>query len=128
LPKSVLDQSWMPAPQVCGQASEQLRSMHHAWLVRNYCVNISPQRQGLMEEKVLAEQLFKGKKDNYSASVARSFVALRLSKFLFFVLFETRSVIKFDLFFLNSKMTPTVSSRSKRTSNRRTNKQSMRFK
>lgn len=80
-PRSLIDKSWPNAPEICREASELLKVLHRKCLVRAYCSKISPARKQLLEEKVLAESLFKFKKANYSSLVGRSFIQFRLSKF-----------------------------------------------
>ena len=46
-------------------------------LVRKYCLKISPERKVQLEEKVIAESLFKGKKSAYAESVGEWFERYR---------------------------------------------------
>ncbi|GFU46159.1 hypothetical protein NPIL_221961, partial [Nephila pilipes] len=46
--------------------------------MRKYIKNLSPDRKFQLDQKVLAEQLFKGKKSSYIQSVPKPFVASRL--------------------------------------------------
>lgn len=62
------------------EANELLKVLHRKCLTKCYVSSISTSRKQLMEEKVLAETLFKYKKANYSSLVSRIFVQFRLSK------------------------------------------------
>jgi len=53
--------------------------MHEIWLARKYVSGITPERKRLMDEKVIAEELFRGKKASYEASIANMFEENRLS-------------------------------------------------
>lgn len=50
-----------------------MREMNMSNMVRKYCKSISPARKVHMNEKVIAESIFKGKKSSYSARVKRPF-------------------------------------------------------
>jgi len=54
--------------------------MHQKWLARKYVLSITPERKRLMEEKVIAEELFRNKKTSYESSIANMFEENRLSK------------------------------------------------
>lgn len=69
LPTSVLDESWPSAPAHCQEASRYLHRLHRLHLARLYRCNLSADRKRQFELKVLAEKVFKGKKNNYAASV-----------------------------------------------------------
>jgi myosin-1 len=79
LPKNVLIKSWPKAPKVCQEASVYLKNLHEKWLARNYVMSITPERKRLMEEKVIAEELFKNKKSSYESSIAKMFESNRLN-------------------------------------------------
>lgn len=53
--------------------------MHEKWLARKYVMSITPERKQLMEEKVVAEELFRNKKANYESSIPKMFEKNRLS-------------------------------------------------
>ncbi|KFM62967.1 hypothetical protein X975_18401, partial [Stegodyphus mimosarum] len=78
LPISLLDTSWPPAPASCREASSYLRKLHKIWLMRKYVKSLTPERKFQLDQKVVAEELFKGKKDNYIQSVPKPFVCSRL--------------------------------------------------
>ncbi|XP_076054733.1 unconventional myosin 61F isoform X2 [Oratosquilla oratoria] len=79
LPKSVLDKRWPASPGSCVQASKELQKLHMAHLVRRYVRSMPPERKAQFEEKVLAEQLFRGKKSSYDSSLPHWFVNNRLT-------------------------------------------------
>lgn len=60
LPKSVLDMSWPTSPPSMQETSELLRKLHLRNQVLRYCKRCSPAKKFMMEEKVLAERLFRG--------------------------------------------------------------------
>ncbi|CAG9863504.1 unnamed protein product [Phyllotreta striolata] len=78
LPTNILARSWPPAPYVCQEASERLRTMHGAHMSRVYRLNLLPEQKRQFELKVLAESLFKGKKKSYPFSIPRLFVTDRV--------------------------------------------------
>ncbi|KAG8200588.1 hypothetical protein JTE90_000658 [Oedothorax gibbosus] len=80
LPTSLLDKRWPRSPESCKEASSHLRRSHRTWLMRRYIKNLSPDRKFQLDQKVVAECLFKGKKKSYTQSVPRPFVASRLSQ------------------------------------------------
>ncbi|XP_013801947.2 unconventional myosin-Ic isoform X3 [Apteryx mantelli] len=78
LPKNVLDKSWpTPPPSLC-EASQLLRQLCMQNMVWSYCKRISPEWKQQLEQKVIASEIFKGKKDNYPQSVPRLFINTRL--------------------------------------------------
>ncbi|KAF2981535.1 hypothetical protein EK904_007222 [Melospiza melodia maxima] len=78
LPKNVLDKSWpTPPPSLC-EASQLLRRLCMQNMVWTYCKRISPEWKQQLEQKVIASEIFKGKKDNYPQSVPRLFINTRL--------------------------------------------------
>ncbi|KAG8590231.1 hypothetical protein GDO81_006687 [Engystomops pustulosus] len=78
MPKSVLDQSWPVPPPSLREASELLREMCMKNMVWKYCRRISPEWKQQLEQKVVASEIFKDKKDNYPQSVPRLFLNTRL--------------------------------------------------
>uniref|UniRef100_A0A1A8A9T4 Myosin IC n=1 Tax=Nothobranchius furzeri TaxID=105023 RepID=A0A1A8A9T4_NOTFU len=78
LPKSVLDKSWPTPPAALTEASERLRRMCMQNMVWSYCKKISPEWKHQMEQKMVASEIFKDKKDNYLQSVPKLFVNTRL--------------------------------------------------
>ncbi|XP_053376054.1 unconventional myosin-Ic-like isoform X2 [Mercenaria mercenaria] len=78
-PKSVLDKSWLPAPKLLQKTSELLKTVCMRNLVLSYVKKISPSMKIQMEQKVVAERLFKGKKDSYMHSIKDHFVDSRLA-------------------------------------------------
>ncbi|KAL2297316.1 hypothetical protein Nmel_016615 [Mimus melanotis] len=80
LPKNVLDKSWpTPPPSLC-EASQLLRRLCMQNMVWTYCKRISPEWKQQLEQKVIASEIFKGKKDNYPQSVPRLFINTRLGE------------------------------------------------
>ncbi|KAK8726216.1 hypothetical protein OTU49_010428 [Cherax quadricarinatus] len=80
LPKSVLDTRWPDSPAPCANASAVLHSMHRTYLARKYVKALQPEKRAMFEEKVLAEQLFKGKKASYPDSLPKWFLTSRLDE------------------------------------------------
>ncbi|KAK3853225.1 hypothetical protein Pcinc_040224, partial [Petrolisthes cinctipes] len=78
LPKHLLDKRWIKAPSSCKNTSPILYSLHRTHMARQYVRRMSPERRTLFEEKVLAEQLFKGKKASYPQSLPNWFLSTRL--------------------------------------------------
>uniref|UniRef100_A0A8C9X926 Myosin Ic, paralog b n=1 Tax=Sander lucioperca TaxID=283035 RepID=A0A8C9X926_SANLU len=83
LPKNVLDKSWPTPPAALAEASEHLRKLCMQNMVWSYCKKISPEWKHQMEQKMIASELFKDKKDNYPQSVPKLFVSTRLSTTFF---------------------------------------------
>uniref|UniRef100_A0A7N8WN81 Myosin Ic, paralog b n=1 Tax=Mastacembelus armatus TaxID=205130 RepID=A0A7N8WN81_9TELE len=79
LPKSVLDKSWPTPPAALIEASEHLRKLCMQNMVWSYCKKISPEWKHQMEQKMIASEIFKDKKDNYPQSVPKLFVSTRLN-------------------------------------------------
>uniref|UniRef100_A0A667Z2F6 Myosin Ic, paralog b n=1 Tax=Myripristis murdjan TaxID=586833 RepID=A0A667Z2F6_9TELE len=79
LPKNVLDKSWPTPPAALTEASEHLRKMCMQNMVWTYCKRISPEWKHQMEQKMIASEIFKDKKDNYPQSVPKLFVSTRLN-------------------------------------------------
>lgn len=80
LPTHLLDPSWPPSPATCRQAARELQRLHRLHLARRYRLALSPDDKKQFELKVLAEKMFKGKKNSYPASVRERFVDDRLSE------------------------------------------------
>ncbi|XP_054649883.1 unconventional myosin-Ic-like isoform X2 [Dunckerocampus dactyliophorus] len=78
LPKNVLDKSWPTPPAALTEASEHLRKLCMQNMVWIYCKRISPEWKHQMEQKMIASEIFKEKKDNYPQSVPKLFVSTRL--------------------------------------------------
>uniref|UniRef100_A0A8D3CE73 Myosin Ic, paralog b n=1 Tax=Scophthalmus maximus TaxID=52904 RepID=A0A8D3CE73_SCOMX len=79
LPKSVLDKSWPTPPAALTEASEHLRKLCMQNMVWSYCKKISPEWKHQLEQKMIASEIFKDKKDNYPQSVPKLFVSTRLN-------------------------------------------------
>ncbi|ALC42993.1 Myo61F, partial [Drosophila busckii] len=80
LPSKVLDKSWPPAPGHCQEASTYLHRLHRLHLARIYRIQLTPQRKRQFELKVLAEKVFKNKKNNYASSIPAWFQDDRIPK------------------------------------------------
>uniref|UniRef100_A0A8C9ESP1 Unconventional myosin-Ic n=1 Tax=Pavo cristatus TaxID=9049 RepID=A0A8C9ESP1_PAVCR len=80
LPKNVLDKSWPTPPPSLSEASQLLRQLCMQNMVWTYCKRISPEWKQQLEQKVIASEIFKGKKDNYPQSVPRLFINTRLGE------------------------------------------------
>ncbi|XP_067328163.1 unconventional myosin-Ic isoform X1 [Anolis sagrei] len=78
LPKNVLDKSWPVPPPSLKEASQLLRDLCMQNMVWSYCKRISPEWKQQLEQKAVASEIFKGKKDNYPQSVPRLFLYTRL--------------------------------------------------
>lgn len=79
LPQHLLHRHWPPCPHVCIEASEHLERLYALHLSRNYRRELTPERKDQFEQKVLAEELFRGKKKSYKASVPEWFKKERIS-------------------------------------------------
>ncbi|XP_049917844.1 unconventional myosin-Ic-like [Epinephelus moara] len=79
LPKNVLDKSWPTPPAALVEASDHLRKLCMQNMVWSYCKKISPEWKHQMEQKMIASEIFKDKKDNYPQSVPKLFVSTRLN-------------------------------------------------
>ncbi|KPJ07027.1 Myosin-IB [Papilio machaon] len=79
LPHRLLDLSWPACPATCRQASAELQRLHRAWLARKYRLALSPEDKKQFELKILAESIFKGKKNSYPSSIGERFVTDRLT-------------------------------------------------
>lgn len=79
LPQSLLDDRWPEAPVSCQEASDTLKIMHRQFLAGRYVRQMPRERKKIFEEKVLAEQLFKGRKSSYPASLPQVFKESRLN-------------------------------------------------
>ncbi|CAG9786936.1 unnamed protein product [Diatraea saccharalis] len=78
LPKKILDLSWPPCPATCQAASKELHRLHRAHLSRKYRLALSPADKKQFELKLLAEKIFKGKKNSYPSSIGPRFQTDRL--------------------------------------------------
>ncbi|KAK2166168.1 hypothetical protein LSH36_41g12014 [Paralvinella palmiformis] len=78
LPKSVLDKSWPKPPQILKEVADQLHELNTRNLLRKYMFNLTPEHKAELEEKVVAERLFKDKKESYPQSIAQPFSTSRL--------------------------------------------------
>lgn len=79
LPTKILDLSWPICPATCQEASQELHRLHRAHLSRKYRLALSPKEKKQFELKLLAERMFKGKKNSYPSSVRERFQEDRLN-------------------------------------------------
>ncbi|GCC19318.1 hypothetical protein chiPu_0021039, partial [Chiloscyllium punctatum] len=79
LPKNVLDKSWPVPPPALSEASELLRDLNMRNMVQSYCKRITQEWKQQLEQKVVASEVFKDKKDNYPQSVPKLFVNTRIA-------------------------------------------------
>ncbi|XP_066139417.1 unconventional myosin IC [Euwallacea fornicatus] len=79
LPQNILCRTWPSAPKVCEEASKLLEAMYAVHMSRRYRLALTSKRKRELELKVLAEQLFKGKKKSYLQSVPEPFQSNRVS-------------------------------------------------
>lgn len=80
LPPNVLSNKWIQAPATCTQASLMLRRIHRRHLVRVYRLSLSTEKKRQFDLKVLAENVFRGRKSNYAESIPFWFHDERIPK------------------------------------------------
>jgi len=80
LPDVILrhDALWPQAPLSAKEASGILCNVHRRHVVRKYIRNLNPERKRQLEMKYLTQQLFKGKKASYDASIRNYFLDNRV--------------------------------------------------
>ncbi|XP_020901059.1 unconventional myosin-Ic [Exaiptasia diaphana] len=78
LPKSLLDKSWPESPPSLQEASDLLHVLHSRVLLNNYVKKMRPERKAQMTLKLIASEMFLGKKANYPDTVPIPFVTNRL--------------------------------------------------
>ncbi|XP_065831638.1 unconventional myosin-Ic-like [Oscarella lobularis] len=66
---SILDKTWPAAPPAMREASDRLRDIYFRLRCVAYCRSFTPERKAIMQVKLEASQLFKGKKHSYPQSV-----------------------------------------------------------
>ncbi|XP_041348881.1 unconventional myosin-Ic-like [Gigantopelta aegis] len=79
LPRNVLDKKWLPPPELLQETSKLLRQMCMKNMVLKYVKKISPQRKRQFQQKVMAESIFRGKKELYKFSIKDAFIDSRLA-------------------------------------------------
>lgn len=79
LPKHVLDKSWPNCPELLQNTSSLLCKLCMKNMVLKYCKNITRERKVQFDEKVIAERIFRGKKESYPYSIKEFFVKDRLA-------------------------------------------------
>lgn len=80
LPDNVLNRKWIQAPPCCMEASLLLHRVHRRHLVRVYRQSLSPEKKRQLDLKVLAESVFRGRKQNYPESIRHWFSDERIAK------------------------------------------------
>ncbi|XP_050411443.1 unconventional myosin-Ic isoform X2 [Patella vulgata] len=79
LPKNVLNKKWPKAPELLEETSNDLHKLCMKNLVLKYIKNLKPAKKIQLEQKVIAERLFKGKKESYKFSIKEPFIDSRLA-------------------------------------------------
>lgn len=80
LPKNLLSHHWISCPQHCSETSLILKQLHRRNIGRKYRLALSQEKKRQFELKVIAEQIFKGKKKNYPESIGPWFQDERIDK------------------------------------------------
>ncbi|KAM4809159.1 unconventional myosin-Ih [Rhinophrynus dorsalis] len=80
VPKNVLDKNWLTPPSAMEKASALLHKLCIRNLVRKYCRTITPQKTDQLQQKTVAGEIFRGKKQGYQQSVSQPFEETRLSE------------------------------------------------
>ncbi|XP_010602274.2 unconventional myosin-Ih isoform X3 [Fukomys damarensis] len=80
IPKNVLDKSWLQPPGILENASDLLRKMCTRNLVRKYCCGVTAEWTAMMQQKVVASEIFRGKKEGYAESLNQPFVNTRIDE------------------------------------------------
>ncbi|XP_069817480.1 unconventional myosin-Ih isoform X3 [Dendropsophus ebraccatus] len=80
VPKNVLDKTWLQPPKAMEKTSELLHKLCIRNLVRKYCRSITPQIIEQMRQKVVASELFLGKKEGFEQSINQPFEESRLTE------------------------------------------------
>ncbi|KAL8180013.1 UNVERIFIED_CONTAM: Unconventional myosin-Ih, partial [Gekko kuhli] len=80
LPKTVLDQTWLQPPALLQETSEHLKKLCRRTLVRKYCRSITAERKAQMQQKRVASDIFRGKKEGYADSVPEPFAETRMKE------------------------------------------------
>lgn len=106
LPKSFMNHQWPKPAAHCDEASGHLKKMHLLHLAKRYRDQMKPEKRKQFELKVMAEDLFKGKKKNYERSFPNWFINDRVpehhktqvSNFIKSQQFGERVVVSLKLF------------------------------
>uniref|UniRef100_A0A803TCR7 Unconventional myosin-Ia n=1 Tax=Anolis carolinensis TaxID=28377 RepID=A0A803TCR7_ANOCA len=68
------DQAWPPAPyKFFTDANQELKKIFHHWRCKKYRDQLPPQRKALLQDKLCASELFRGKKSLYQKSLSQPF-------------------------------------------------------
>ncbi|XP_053153557.1 unconventional myosin-Ia-like [Hemicordylus capensis] len=73
-PMTVTDHSWPPAPyKLFTDANQELKKIFHHWRCKKYRDQLPPQRRALLQDKLSASEIFRGKKSLYLKSLPQPF-------------------------------------------------------
>ncbi|KAJ7317700.1 hypothetical protein JRQ81_003862 [Phrynocephalus forsythii] len=71
---TVTDHAWPPAPyKFLTDTNQELKKIFHHWRCKKYRDQLSPQRKAILEDKMCASELFRGKKSLYQKSLPQPF-------------------------------------------------------
>ncbi|KAG8585671.1 hypothetical protein GDO81_005104 [Engystomops pustulosus] len=72
---SPIDKTWAPPKyKFLTNTNQELLKMFQIWKCKRYRQTLTPQRKAMLQDKLSASELFKGKKKSYPASVPRPFL------------------------------------------------------
>ncbi|XP_067385770.1 unconventional myosin-Ia [Emydura macquarii macquarii] len=73
-PMLVTDRTWPAAPyKFLANTNEELKKIFYPWKCKKYRDQMTPQRKAVLQDKLCASELFKGKKALYAKSVQQPF-------------------------------------------------------
>nr|XP_060618893.1 unconventional myosin-Ia-like isoform X1 [Anolis sagrei ordinatus]XP_060618894.1 unconventional myosin-Ia-like isoform X1 [Anolis sagrei ordinatus] len=68
------DHTWPPAPyKFFSDANQELKKIFHHWRCKKYRDQLPPQRKAVLQDKLCASELFRGKKSLYQKSLSQPF-------------------------------------------------------
>ncbi|XP_069826499.1 unconventional myosin-Ia isoform X2 [Dendropsophus ebraccatus] len=71
---SPTNKTWAPPKyKFLTSTNEELMRLFHLWKCKRYRQTLTPQRKAILQDKLAASEIFKGKKKSYQASVSRPF-------------------------------------------------------
>uniref|UniRef100_A0A8D0B387 Unconventional myosin-Ia n=1 Tax=Salvator merianae TaxID=96440 RepID=A0A8D0B387_SALMN len=71
---SPIDHAWPPAPHLfLTDANKELKKIFHHWRCKKYRDQLPPQRKEILQDKLCASELFRGKKSLYPISLPQPF-------------------------------------------------------
>ncbi|KAM3935064.1 unconventional myosin-Ia isoform 2-T2 [Leptodactylus fuscus] len=72
---SPLNKTWAPPKyKFLNDANQELMKMFQIWKCKRYRQTLNPQRKAILQDKLIASELFSGKKKSYPASVSKPFL------------------------------------------------------